>query len=314
MDYDEALRTAKRNRGGRNYPDRADARYRSGALFPGFRPKFRLAFDESATVFTIGSCFARSIEEALAVHGVRLPTQRFAVPQDEWPARPNGLLNEFTPGAIAQRIVSALHSKPSDPGTIFPHGELFTDLLLPGGADVTYERAVQRRQEIFDIYRDLAHSQVAIITLGYIESWYDRETRSYLNRLPPREVAEANPGRFEFQCCDVEESMRLLDPAFDLLASRGIRTVLTVSPVPIRFTFTASDCVTANEYSKSVLRVCAQQLSRRPGVDYFPSYEIVRSAGLPRYWEDNAHVREDFVTEITAYMVGAYGPAPTAAP
>jgi hypothetical protein len=308
MDYKEALRTTKLHKEHRNFPRRSDRRYRSEALFPDFQPKFKVAFDASSTVFTIGSCFARNIEEALEAHQVQLPARRFAVPDNEWSPelRPNGLLNEYTPGTIAQRIASALQGRRSDPGSVVPNGALFADLLLPGGGDVERQRALDRREEIFAIYQDLAQSQLAIVTLGYVESWYDRQTQAFLNRMPPRPVADAEPGRFEFRCCNVDESLELLGPAFDLLAANGVRTLITVSPVPIRTTFTASDCVTANEYSKAVLRVCAEELSRGPLVDYFPSYEIVRSAGLSKYWDDNVHVMEDFVGEITGYMVSAY--------
>lgn len=82
---------------------------------------------------------------------------------------------------------------------------------------------------------------------------------------------------------------------------------MTVSPVPINSTFTSSDCVTANEYSKSVLRVCAERLSKRfANVDYFPSYEIARSGGLSSYAGDNIHVKNEVVEKITSCMIQKY--------
>lgn len=310
MDYVEALTTAKRNRELRNFPRRTDTRCRHDALFPAFRPKFPIVFDAGTKIFTIGSCFARHIEVLLQERHVNLPTLRFAVPQSEWPNMPNGLLNEYTPGTISQRIRHALSGTRYDPRSIVGSDEAAADLLLPGGSDVERARALERRGEILEIYRDLATSQVAIVTLGYVESWFDRLTGEWLNRLPPRLAADAEPGRFEFRSCGVAESLALLRPAFDMLAAAGIRTILTVSPVPLRVTFSQADCVVANDYSKAVLRVCAEEITREyAGVDYFPSYEIVRSGGISKFWDDNTHVRDDFVTLVVDYMVSSYARA-----
>lgn len=41
-------------------------------------------------------------------------------------------------------------------------------------------------------------------------------------------------------------------------------------------------------------------------VDYFPSYEIVRSGGLANYIDDNVHVRYEVVKNITTLMINKY--------
>ena len=43
------------------FPDKADNRSRDGILFPAIYPRFSLA--GAKKIFTIGSCFARNIEE-----------------------------------------------------------------------------------------------------------------------------------------------------------------------------------------------------------------------------------------------------------
>jgi hypothetical protein len=83
--------------------------------------------------------------------------------------------------------------------------------------------------------------------------------------------------------------------------------MLTVSPVPLETSFSGKDCVTANAFSKSVLLVCAGQLTRQfPEVDYFPSYEIVTSAGPASYLPDARHIRDDTVQRVTSYMIEHY--------
>ena len=125
--------------------------------------------------------------------------------------------------------------------------------------------------------------------------------------MPPVSQVRPANGRFEFRRLDVSDAMLLLEPAVNALTARGAKVILTVSPVPIQSTFMPDDCVVANEFSKSVLRICAERISKAsPNVDYFPSYEIVRTAGLSAYEEDNVHVHNDVVVSITSYMTQVY--------
>jgi hypothetical protein len=65
--------------------------------------------------------------------------------------------------------------------------------------------------------------------------------------------------------------------------------VLTVSPVPIIATYESRHVLVSNAYTKSALRVVADEVCRaRPDVLYFPSYEIVTGpATAGRYYQDN---------------------------
>ncbi len=171
---------------------------------------------------------------------------------------------------------------------------------------MTLERALARRSEIALVYANLARSQMVIVTLGLVEAWFDNETRLYLNQIPPRELAASYPARFEFRRLDVVDCVTILEEAFDALTKVGIKILLTVSPVPLTTTFTGNDCIVANEFSKSVLRVTAGRLANRQLIDYFPAYEIVRSGGLASYEDDCVHVKEDVIERVTNAMVDAY--------
>lgn len=306
-EFAETCRRVTFNRSRRNFPDARDPRARSGALFPEFRPKFGIDFDPTMTVFTIGSCFARNIEDNLRSLGVNLPTTRFSVPKSEHPNRANGLLNEYNVGTISSRIANAMTGSRISPEVIVPNGSLFADLALAGSIDVTYERAVARQAEIFDVYTALPQSDVVIITLGLIEAWYDRKAKAYLNRMPPLKFGREWPERYRFKRLGVRQCLTMLEDSIKMLSALGKRIVLTVSPVPLSTTFSSDDCVVANEYSKSVLRVCAQALyEAHANVDYFPSFEIVRSMGRAAYLDDNVHVKDGVVRDVTQYMVTSY--------
>jgi hypothetical protein len=293
----------------KRYPDKTDSRVRHGMLFPHVEPRF--TFDMPATVFTIGSCFARNIEEALAPFPVTVPTRSFAVPKEEWPFRPNGLLNEYNPGSIAQRLTDAALDRSAPPETIrAATGGGCVDMMLPGGPKVGLDRAIERRAEIDAIYRRLPTSDLLVITLGMIEAWHDNELGVYLNRMPIGDERK-NRGRFSLHQMEADESTRLLTEALQTLSARApkLKVVLTVSPVPLQTTFGTGDAVMANAVSKGTLRLVAQRIvDRMPGVDYFPSYEMVTSGGPAVFGPDNVHVRDEIVQLVTEHMISLYFP------
>ena len=314
FDLDASFVTANLNGGGRRswYPDSDDERIhrtrfafgRGKTLFPDFRPSF--GFQRGCRVFTIGSCFAREIEENLYAYD--LPTRRFSVPDHESPStRPNALLNEYNAGTISQRVERAYRGTKAPHETIIQHPEGgFVDLLLPTSPNVSRDRALERRQEIDAIYGDLPGADVVIVTLGLIEVWLDTYTDTYINRMPPSHQVQEAPDRYRLHAMDVDSAYPRLQKAFRMILEAGSNIVVTVSPVPLIATMTTQDATVANALSKAVLRVCAQRLAELPGVDYFPSYEIVMSGGLASFTGDNIHVKPSLVAEITQFMLRAY--------
>ncbi|OAN72278.1 hypothetical protein A8B82_20275 [Sulfitobacter sp. EhC04] len=291
----------------RKYPDREDARYDDFQLLPDVYPGFRI--DPSSSVFTIGSCFARNVEDDLLDRGVDVPTAHYSAAQDGVPGRKNRVLNQYNPGTMLQCVQTAFGEAPD--GGIYPAGigKVVDCLLSTGGNAVSATRAKERRAEIAALYRDgLAKSDTVVITLGLIETWKDTTTGLYLNEAPPMKLIKRHPEQFEFCRLDVAESVSLVSKMVELLTSdRQRNIVLTVSPVPLQVTFSGGDAVTANGYSKAVLRVVAETVTQKYGnVDYFPSYESVTTAGFRALGEDNVHVRPKIVKRIVNYMLDQY--------
>ncbi|WLR92955.1 GSCFA domain-containing protein [Shinella zoogloeoides] len=297
--WEEALAARRMGIACAKYPSRGDRRER----YPVIKPRFTL--EPNTRIFTIGSCFARNIERKLK--GFDVPTLRFTTPTEETPAPSNALLNEYNPGTMSQRILFALNGNSLPSETIVPSKGGYLDLSLPGGYPVTLERALERRREVDTVYSSLKESAVVIVTLGFVEAWFDQATGLYLNQMPPQPVMAAEPNRFKFGPMRIETVMPLLEGAMQALSDAGLKVILTVSPVPIGSTFTGQDAVIANEYSKSVLRCAAQSISETfPIVDYFPSYEMVKMGGVSAYEDDNVHVKDCVVAEVTDYMLSVY--------
>jgi hypothetical protein len=69
----------------------------------------------------------------------------------------------------------------------------------------------------------------------------------------------------------------------------AVRLLLTVSPVPLTATASGDHVLVATARSKAVLRtVAAELVADDPGVDYFPSYEIITGApARMAFFEEN---------------------------
>ena len=124
-----AFQRALKSRGTSRFPNKADSRDQDGLLFPSVTPSFHLV--PGQRIFTIGSCFARNVGDFLTDFDV--PTRRFSVQKSEWASRPNGLLNEYNAGTIAQRMIWAVEGRPTAdmPGTLIGPEDDTLDLLLP---------------------------------------------------------------------------------------------------------------------------------------------------------------------------------------
>ena len=293
------------------HPDKEDAvRSHDGLLFPSVKPGFSLT--PGSRIFTIGSCFARNIEAVLS-NNYELPTADYSVPKSEWAFAANGILNEYNPACISQRLIWAANKTDTSaqPETLSGSKDEYVDLLLAAGNAVTLERALERRREIDQLYSQISSSELLVITLGLNECWYDENEKCYLNRNPPPHVVRSNSERYRFEQLSVDTCYSLMEKGLAAILDAGVKNImLTVSPVPLQTSFSGQDCVSANSYSKATMRCVAEKLRVRfEGVlDYFPSYEIVTSGGLSSFQDDHVHVKPEVVEKAIQYLLHRYEP------
>ena len=279
---------------------------------PAFASDYVLSVDES--VFTIGSCFARNIEEVLSDIGLNVVTGKYSVPAEEWEGRANGILNKYHPFAMLNELVWALeegHQYPAETGIVQVAPEQWIDLHLPGVAKpVSHQRAVSRRQEIDALYKQVKQCRVIMLTPGLIEAWWDKEANCYTNQTIPRGLAVKHGDRFELHVLTYQEVYSALRSVVALLNKHclpDVRIFISVSPVPLAATFTMRDVLVANTYSKSVLRAAVEQLvAECDNVEYFPSYESISLSDLTEvFGDDYIHVKDSAVRENILRFVSA---------
>lgn len=149
---------------------------------------------------------------------------------------------------------------------------------------------------------------VLIFTLGLTEGWVSSEDGAAYPACPGVIAGTFDSRRHIFLNQGVSDVVSDLDAL--IAGLRGInpalRLILTVSPVPLVATATEQHVLHATIYSKSVLRVAAEEISRRhANVRYFPAYEIVTGPQAPEafFMPDRRNVSEDAVrTVMTAFI------------
>lgn len=305
----EAIHSMKSNLNSR-WPKRGDV----NRLSPMARPAFDAGFTLPAggKIFTIGSCFARNVENALQERGFNLPALDVLNQDDEFNAVGPAVMNNYGTPSIYNELKWAFEDETDEDACFFEMSNGWVDLHLKNSmrpADLDVVRT--RRRAIRAAYRSIVECDAVIITLGLSEVWFDTQTGYYLNLAPRRSMLRDQPERFELHVLTFAETMAYLQDAMELIKRHGrsgIQVIVTVSPVPLFSTYRDADVMVANTYSKSVLRTAAEEITHTNDfVHYFPSYEsITLSDRAVAYQDDEVHVTKEIVDFNIGRMVQAY--------
>ena len=290
------------------WPNRQDPDRLHPLAAPEAPRPFALRGDER--VFCIGSCFARSIENALGRLGFDVLSTMPDLPRSPNRDRSDrGMFNKYNVATILNELRWAFGvGRPyrHDDVLIAPPGDrLLQDYQLAGpGYSEEPGFARQFRVGFNRAFGRIREADLVIVTLGLSEVWYDRQCELYLNAAPMEHLVAAFPGRYELHVLDLAQTQAMLEEIDRLLLAHlkpGFRMMLTVSPVPLWSTFRDQDVLTANTYSKSVLRAAVEPfVAGRAHVSYFPSFEFAQLSNPLAVWgrEDFRHVDPTFVDYI----------------
>ncbi len=316
-DYQKAADNFRENRYGRwsgKEERRGDKVYMTERTQAVFLPSVNCSprIGRSASLFTVGSCFARGLERAAARAGMRalsLRTQPFL--GDGVVA---GYVNRYNTASILNELRWAA-GEPYDEGNLIAHanGRTIDPHSHPVFGAVPRERAMALRLGLTNYFAQVFSAKVVTITLGLIEGWFDRETGRMLNLNPvygrddKGGRALINGDRFEFRVMSHDENMSNLEAIYALLKEKNpaARLIVSVSPVPLSATFSHRDVAVANTLSKSMLRSCAETwIGRHPEIVYFPSYEMATLSDRALVYEaDGIHIQQTFVDEIMRHFM-----------
>lgn len=272
----------------------------------------KFEFGNAASFFTIGSCFARNVENYLLKAGRALLSQMPPLPNEyfieDGAAMRSGYQNVYTPGSMLEIIKMAEGHEPA--AAIVGENDQYLDLMTSGLHPLPLSEVQKIRSGLVQQYRRLAEAEVVLITLGYNEAWRHIPSDAYINRTPAHPILRRREKDFEFAILDFAQTLGLLEEAVARLKtlSPKIRIIFTVSPVPLTATFSDRHIYVANQRSKATLLAAAHKLAERHAfVDYFPSYDIVmNSAREVAFIEDGVHVRPKMVEYIMKNFFESY--------
>lgn len=309
------------------YWRKAVANVAPGTLDPVVRPRFRIRPGDR--VATAGSCFAQHISKRLRSGGFRFlavepgsvadaAAAGEASPGYDFSARYG---NIYTARQLAQLFDRAFgYFRPLDGAWPLPGGRYcdpFRPRIEPDGFASEAEVARDRRRHLAAVRRMFRGLDVFVFTLGLTECWLSRLDGAAYPVAPGVAGGRYDPARHAFVNFSVAEvvadlgrflaGLRQVNPA--------ARVILTVSPVPLVATHEERHVLLSTVYSKSVLRVAAQEVrALHDNVEYFPSYELINGPhSSSRYFGEDCrsirdegvdHVMRVFMASMTESMAG----------
>lgn len=269
-------------------------------LDPVGTPKFCISPDMK--VSTAGSCFAQHIARVLDRSGFNylITEPGLEVPEDERSAKGYGLFtarygNIYTVTQLRQLLLEAYGLRtPVEEYWRRSDGKLadpFRPNIEPEGFESWEALSADRKLHLEAVRQMVETSDVFMFTLGLTEAWRSRMDGSVFPLVPGAAAGEFSPAEHEYHNYDVMEVIRDLYEAMSFIKNRNpkLKVVVTVSPVPLIATYESQHVLTSTTYSKSVLRVAAEELRKTfSWVDYFPSYEVITgNFNSGRYYDDD---------------------------
>lgn len=253
---------------------------------PVLRAKFVIRPEHS--IATAGSCFAQHIARRLVASGFR-----YLVTEDVHPLFAPFAAN-FNYGTFTARFGNIYTARQflqllqRAYGEFIPVDDVWTEdggwvkdpfrpEIQPGGFASREECHADRQQHLAAVRCMVETMDVMVFTLGLTEAWRHRADGAVYPLCPGVAGGEFDPAIHEFVNFSVDDVTTDLDQAFNFIRRRNprVRFVLTVSPVPLIATMEDRSVLVSTTYSKSVLRVAAENIARATDVAYFPSYEII---------------------------------------
>ena len=266
---------------------------------PGLRAN---RIESSYRIATMGSCFAQHLSRIVEQAGFN-----YYVPE----AAPEGMAagvarahgygvfsarygNVYTVRQALQLFQRAFGSfHPQE--TAWARGGRFVDAfrpqIEPAGLASAAEVATEAERHLARVRDVFAHADWLILTLGLTEAWRSKLDGAVYPVAPGVASDSFDPDLHEFvnfTASEVRDDLFALIEAMRKL-NPGVRLLLTVSPVPLIATAERRHVWVSTTYSKSALRVAADEAERRfSDVTYFPSYEVITSpAAGGRYYADD---------------------------
>lgn len=277
---------------------------------------FDLRINPETKVATAGSCFAQHIARHLKQSGFN-----YYVVEEGHPILPAAIREKHHYGTFSARYGNIYTARqllqlfqraygqfsPSEDAWNEEDGQVldpYRPTVQLGGYISVAEMQADRKQHLAAVRRMFETLDVFVFTFGLTECWMSRADGAVFPLCPGVEGGRFDPERHVFYNQNVLEVMADMSAFINEFReiNANAQIVLTVSPVPLMATAEPdAHVLSATTYSKSVLRVAAEMLTKNFNhVHYFPSYEIIiGNYSRGRYFaQDLRSVTEEGVAHV----------------
>ncbi len=239
-------------------------------------------------ILTIGSCFSQAI-------GLHLNDNKFHVTNN-----PFGTV--YSPLSIHHLLTLALRKRAISEEDFLVHQEVHYHYQFHSSfAGLSrQELGEQISRAINKVNHFISTARFVIITYGTAWAYKRKDTAQWVancHKVPSsyfsKELLSIDDMENSFD--EIHSALKAVNPA--------IQIIVTVSPVRH-----LKDTIEFNSVSKSTLRLFCHKLSQRPGVDYFPAYEIMMDdlRDYRFYQEDRIHPTNEAEKYIWQKFVQRY--------
>jgi hypothetical protein len=268
---------------------------------PVVRAKFKIAPHDK--VATAGSCFARHIGQHLESSGFHhlitesappgvAPADAARLGYGVFTARYGDI---YTSRQLLQLLLRAYGALVPDELAWSDETERFFDPFRPhiqsGGFHGFEELEADRGRHFACVRRAVETMDVLILTLCQTETWVSRSDGAAFPLCPGVAGGEFDEAHYLFANLTVADVVADLESAIWFIGTKnpGAKLILTVSPIPLTATALDRSVLVSTTYSKSVLRVAAEQVAEaHPHVAYFPAYETIAGPhARGRYFDES---------------------------
>lgn len=274
-------------------------------------------------IMSAGSCFAANIIPHLERAG-------FEYVRSEWLTMLRGFSFRAAPenfnydtytaayGNIytARQLLQTLRRargvfKPKE--SVWEEGDKFIDPFRPGlryHSRSMLEFELLTRQHLNCIVDGLRRATVFIFTLGLTEAWVSRADGAVFPACPGTIAGTFDEAQHKWINLSVEQTRSDLNAFIREVRAinKGLRIIMTVSPVPLVATASKRHVLEATTYSKSALRVAAAEVAEQnTDVIYFPAYEIITGPQAPAdfFEPDRRRVSQSGVLAVMDALMSA---------
>jgi hypothetical protein len=247
---------------------------------PVSEPAFKLG--PADLIATAGSCFAQHIARTLKSKGFKYLETETGPDSHSYGVFSARFGNLYTTRQLLQLFQRAYGLfVPQDNVWTLPDGcfvDPFRPQVEPGGYATQIEVEADRQTHFAAVRKMFESCDVFIFTLGLTESWRSKIDGAVFPLAPGVAGAPETMDDYEFHNFTTSETTQDLLQFVEHLRTVNpqVRLIFTVSPVPLVATYEPRHVLVSTIYSKSALRVAAEDVVRQTvGASYYPSYEII---------------------------------------